>query len=331
MRAWALKDTPSEYQIANVVTPEPGPGEVQVRVYAAALNHLDLWVAEGQPKPPSFPHVGGADGAGVVAGLGAGVTEFEIGDEVIINPALFCGKCTNCLRGETVLCDSFGILGEHHWGTFADYVVVPAHSLATKPTHRSWDEAGAFALTYMTAQRMLERAHVGVNDRVLITGIGGGVAAAAMLLAVKRGAEVSISSRSKEKLDRAQPYGASEIIWPSSNLPKKAFDVVIDSVGGAIWPQTIDSLRAGGRFITCGATAGANVILPLPRLYWSQHEIIGSTMGSIGDFEAVLKLFADDIPVIREDAYPFNEFGKGFARLKNGEQFGKLVMTHLGF
>lgn len=327
MRAWLLNESPGTWQLGSVETPQPGPDDVQVRVASFALNHLDLWIAAGKPKPPTFPHIGGADGVGVVTVVGENVTTFGVGDEVVFDPAMSCGVCEHCVRGDITFCNAFGILGEHRPGTFGDYVVVPSRNVAHRPQERDWQTCAAFGLTYMTAHRMLERGRVGPGDQVLITGAGGGVSTAAVVLANTRGAIVSVSSRSPEKRRRALALGATEGFDPNA-LPQDAFDVVLDSVGGPLWPASLRALHVGGRFVTCGATGGANVELSLPMLFWSQYELIGSTMGTHADFAAVLELVRGGLTVPIDSSYEFGGLPRALERLGAGEQFGKLVITH---
>jgi NADPH:quinone reductase-like Zn-dependent oxidoreductase len=192
--------------------PEPGVGEVRVRLKAAALNHLDLFVLHGMPGIPiGLPHVGGADGAGTVDAVGEGVDGVEFGSEVVFDPGLSCGRCEYCLTGEQSLCITFGVLGEHADGTFAEAVVVAADSLAPRPSHLSWEESAAFGLAHLTAWRMLiNRGGLRPGETVLIHGIGGGVSMACLQLAKLVGARVIVTSRSEEKLCRAAELGAGQ-------------------------------------------------------------------------------------------------------------------------
>ena len=155
MRAWILDESPGTYRFADDIdTPEPGPGHVRVRVVASALNHMDIWVTKGLPKPP-IPHVPGADGAGVIDAVGEGVHRVSVGDEVVIDPSLSCGHCSACLAGDQPLCRSFHIMGEHRWGAHADFVVLPAENVVPKPTGRTWEECAAYGLCTVPAWRML--------------------------------------------------------------------------------------------------------------------------------------------------------------------------------
>ncbi len=299
MLAWQLHETvgPDGYRLEEAPDPEPGPGEVRVRLRSAALNHLDLWVSRGLPAPRRFPHVAGADGAGVVDAIGAGVETVVVGDEVVIDPSLSCGECTSCLSGNSTACRSFGILGEHALGTLAEMVVIPAANALPKPAQLSWEEAGSYGLVTGTAHRMLRRSRLSNDDLLLVVGIGGGVAAATFSLGLAAGAEVHVTSTDPAKLDWALANGATGAYDSgggfSSELADAAgrkADVVVDSVGEATWNQSMRSLAPGGRLAVCGATSGSKVELPLTVLFYKQLEIIGSTMFDHADFAEVTEM-----------------------------------------
>src|SRR3954449_8042536 len=186
MQAWILDESPGTYRSGEIETPEPGPGEVRVALRASALNHMDLWVTRGLPKP-HLPHVPGADGAGVVDAVGEGVTSVAVGDEVVLNPAVSCRQCRVCLAGESPLCPSFQILGEHRWGAHGELVLVPAENVVPKPATLSWAEAAAYPLVYLTAWRMLRRARLTAGERMLVVGVGGGVSSAGLVLGAAMG------------------------------------------------------------------------------------------------------------------------------------------------
>jgi len=318
--------------------PEPGAGEVRVRLRTAALNHLDLFVLGGLPGVPiELPHIGGADGAGVVDALGAGVEGVETGQEVIFDPGVSCGRCEFCLKGEQSLCVRYGILGEHRDGTFAQYVVVPAASLAPKPAHMGWEEAAAFPLTFLTAWRMLiERGGLGPGETVLIHGIGGGVSMACLQLAQRVGARTIVTSRSAEKLERALEMGADEAIPADDQVSrqvrkltgKRGVDVVVDSVGEATWMQSIRSAAKGGRIVTCGATTGPNPSEEIRLIFWNQLSIIGSTMGSREDWRRVVAAAAAwELRPVVDTVIPLEEGRKAYERMEAAEQFGKIVLS----
>src|SRR5256714_9535413 len=215
MRAWVIRATGGPDQLQQSDVPDPpalGPRQVRVAPRAAALNHLDLFVVRGLPHEYRFPHIVGADGAGVVEAVGSEVRSVRPGDRVMINPGIPDYTCAYCRAGEQSLCRSYGILGEHLPGTMAQYVVVPEQNVATIPTLATpltWAEAAAFSLVTLTAWRMLvTRARVVAGETVLIWGIGGGVALAALRIAKLKGARVIVTSSSDAKLPEAQKLGA---------------------------------------------------------------------------------------------------------------------------
>ncbi|MBW3661077.1 MAG: alcohol dehydrogenase catalytic domain-containing protein, partial [Gemmatimonadetes bacterium] len=205
---------PEVVKVGDLPAPEPGPGEVRLKILAAALNHLDLWVREGIPGIEfEMPHVPGADGAGYVDAVGEGVSGWNEGNAVFIQPGLFCGRCEFCLQGEESTCVRYRLLGEHVDGTLAEHVVVPVENVYRKPRGLSWSDAAAFPLAYQTAWRMVvTRGGIRPGESVLIHGVGGGVAGAALQIARYAGAYVYVTSSSGAKLDRAIDLGADVAI-----------------------------------------------------------------------------------------------------------------------
>jgi zinc-binding alcohol dehydrogenase/oxidoreductase len=337
MRAWLLRDTggPDSFTLEDIDVPEPGPGDVRVRLVTTALNHLDIWSSMGMPKPP-LPHVAGADGAGVVEAIGDDVTTIAVGDEVVVNPSVSCGHCAACLRGDTSFCVTYQILGEHRWGTLAEQVVIPARNVVPKPAMLGWEQAGAYGLAYGTAYRLLRRARLKVGETLLVVGVGGGVSNAAMLLGGEMGAIVYVTSRDAKKIERAVFSGADGGFLSDEDFGKalkaatgNGADVVVENVGEPTWKASIGSLNKGGRLVTCGGTGGPNVQLSLPRVFFKQLEIIGSTMFDAGEFADVTGLVGSGrVPVLVDSTYDFDELPAALIRMQNGEQFGKIVLRH---
>jgi zinc-binding alcohol dehydrogenase/oxidoreductase len=327
MRTWVLRQSPGPYEWGEVPDPVPGPDDVAVRPVASALNHMDLWVTRGLPRP-AVPHVAGGDVAGVVEAVGAAVQEVRVGEEVVVNPAVSCRRCPACLAGESPLCGHFGILGEHRWGGHAPLVVVPAANVLARPAGRSWEECAAYPLATLTAWRMLRRARLRAGETLLVVGVGGGVSAAGLALGVAMGARVFATSRSEEKRRRACDLGAEDAFDSGQDFPVRA-DVVFENVGAATWDRSLRALTPGGRLVTCGGTAGSKVEISLPRLFFKQHEIIGSTMGSYAEFAEVTTLVAQGLPVFIDEVVPgLAAFPEALQRLEAGEQLGKLVIRH---
>ncbi|MFI5165589.1 MAG: zinc-binding dehydrogenase [Thermoanaerobaculales bacterium] len=324
---------------AELTKPHPGPGEAVVAVRAAALNHLDLFVLRGLPGlGVSFPHIGGADGAGVVAEVGDGVTTWKSGDEVIINPGLWCGICEFCTRGEESECVTFRVLGEHIDGTFAEFVRVPAACLAPRPQHLGWIEAAALPLTFLTAWRMLvTRARLRPGETVLIHGVGGGVAMAALAIAKRAGAWVIVTSSDEGKLKLAKQLGADATInYATADVSKevrsltgkRGVEVVVETGGAATWGTSLRCAAKGGRLVTCGATTGPNPSEEIPLIFWKQLSILGSTMGSRADWLDMLRAVgAWGLRPVVDTVVPLERGRAAYERLARGQQSGKIVLS----
>jgi NADPH:quinone reductase-like Zn-dependent oxidoreductase len=280
----------------------------------------------------------GADATGEVESVGSAVRDVAPGDRVIINPGISDRSCEYCLAGEQSLCVRFGILGEHRPGTLAEYVVVPSANVRRIPPEITDISAAAFTLATLTAWRMVvTRARVRSGEHVLIQGIGGGVALAALHICKSLGATVWVTSRSEEKLARARSLGAEETINSSSTdvarevrarTGKRGVDVVIDSVGQATWAQSLGALGRGGRLVSCGATSGAVVETDMRRLFWNQWSILGSTMGNDAEFDAVAaELSAGRLFPEIDRVFELEEGHLAFERLQHADQFGKIVVT----
>ena len=330
---------PEVVAVQDVPDPKPAAGEVLIEVRAAALNHLDVWVRKGRPGTTlRFPHVLGSDGAGVVAEVGPGVDGVRPGDEVILNPGLSCGRCEFCRRGEQSQCPSFSIVGLGRPGTFAERVAVPAECVYPKPGHLEFTSAAALPLAHLTAWRMLVgRAGLRPGERVLIHGIGGGVALAGLQVAKLIGAEAIVTSSAQEKLNRARSLGADAAInyRIEQDVARKVLDltggrgvdVVMDTVGAATWQTDFAAVRRGGRIVLCGVTTGAAAETPLNVLYWNQVTVLGSTMGSHEDFRRMLRaVTAAKLEPVVDSVLPLDRAAEAFARMEAGEQFGKIVL-----
>ena len=321
--------------------PEPliqAPTEVLVRIHAAGLNRLDLFVVQGLPGANhSFPHIVGSDGAGTVLEVGTMVDQIRPGDRVMVNPTLSCGNCPWCLQGEESLCRRLQVMGEHRPGTVAECIVVPAENLAPVPESMSWPSAAAFSLATLTAWRMLTtRGRVQAGETVLIWGIGGGVALAALRIARLLGAWTIVTSGTDAKLEFASSQGADAVLNHqrmdvAAEVRKltdgQGVDAVVDSAGEQSWPASLRSLKRGGRLIVCGATTGPAVSLDLRRLFWHQWSILGSTLGNRQEYAEIVRLAAEGKlwPVV-DQVVPLDQAVTAFERLQRGEQLGKLVI-----
>jgi NADPH:quinone reductase-like Zn-dependent oxidoreductase len=247
-------------------------------------------------------------------------------------------SCEYCTAGEQSLCVRFGILGEHHPGTMAEYVVVPAANVRRVPAGVTDIEAAAFTLATLTAWRMVvTRAAVRPGDQVLIWGIGGGVAQAALRICLQRGARVWVTSSDDDKLARARSLGAAEAVnhrdvdvgrLIRERTAKRGVDVVIDNVGEATWAQSLGALGKGGRLVTCGGTSGPEVVTDVRRLFWNQWTIMGSTMGNDAEFGAIVtELAAGHLRPVVDGVLPLSDGRAKFERIATARQFGKIVLS----
>ena len=323
----------------NLPTPELRTStDVRVRVRAAALNRLDLFVLDGLPGITITPDwVVGSDGAGVVDAVGPDVRDVAVGDRVLIQPGISDRTCEYCRAGEQSLCVSYKMLGEHMPGTCAEFVVVPAPNVRRIASSVRWEVAAALPLAALTAWRMMvTRAAVREGDLVLIWGIGGGVALAALQIAKLHGARVWVTSGSDAKLERALGLGADAVFnhrtqdvarEVRARTNKRGADVVVDTVGEATWSQSLLALGKRGRLVTCGATSGPMVETDVRRLFWNQWSILGSTMGNDRELDAMLGAFERGhlAPVV-DSVYALDQGGAAYARLASPEHFGKIVL-----
>lgn len=326
MEAWVLDESPGGYRWGEIELRPPRRGEVAVRVVTSALNHMDLWLTQGLPKP-RVPFVPGCDGAGTIDALGEGVEGLAIGDEVVINPAVSCRRCRWCLAGQSPFCDSFGILGEQRWGAHGELVVVPRENVVARPPTRTWEECAAYPLAWLTAWRMLRRARLVAGETLLVVGVGGGVSAAGLVLGRAMGAQVFATSRHAAKREAAIRLGAEAAFDSDEAFPVKA-DVVLENVGPATWSRSIRALAKGGRLVTCGGTSGPKVEVSLPRLFFGQFEIIGSTMGSYEEFAQVTDLVDGGLPIVVDETFDLADYPKALERLESAKQLGKIVLRH---
>ncbi len=321
--------------------PTPKAGEVRVAIRAAALNHLDLFVADGLPgSAPPFPHIVGADGAGVIESVGPGVTAVRPGDKVMVNPGISDYTCEFCRAGEHSLCVSYRMLGEQLPGSMAEFVTLPVHNVAKMPAlspELTWAEAAAFSLVTLTAWRMVvTRARLKPHETALIWGIGGGVSLTALRIAKLLGARVIVTSSDDAKLATAKQLGADIIFNHKTQkvaqevralTNKRGVDVVVENVGAATWDDSLRCLCRGGRLVTCGATSGPQVGLDIRRLFWHHWSILGSTMGNAAEYaEIVRRLGKGELRPIVDHVYPMDRVREAYQRLAQGQQLGKVVV-----
>jgi len=330
---------PEVLEYTDFPTPEPGPGEALVRLKAAALNGLDLWVRAGWPGIKlEYPHIPGADGAGEVVALGSGVTNRAIGERVVINSNLGCGKCEACLAGFDNRCRAWGLLGETRRGTYAEYVAVPARNLVLLPEGFDERSAAAAALVFHTAwHSLIARGGLRAGESVLVVGASGGVNTACIQIAKLTGATVYVVGSNAEKLSIAESLGADHLIdrsqeenWPKivyQLTGKRGVDVVVDNVG-ITFPLSFRAACKGGRILTVGNTGGSTVEIDNRFIFAKHLSLIGSTMGTQKDFKAVMELvFAGRLKPVLDRSFPLAEARAAQERLEKGEQMGKITLA----
>lgn len=325
-------------QLQEIDTPEAGPGEVLVKVEAAAVNHLDVWVRKGVGNPRlAMPHVLGADVAGVVEGVGAGVDSVEAGERVVLNPGVSCGVCRQCLAGHDNLCKRYRILGEHRWGGYAEYVVVPQQNILPRPEGITVEEAAAFPLTFLTAWQMIVRKlEVQPGDNVLVMAAGSGVSTAAIQIARLRGGRVIVTSSSRKKIDYAMTLGADDgVIYTEPGWSKEVkaltngqgADKVVDHTGADFWAEVIKSTAWGGRIAVAGASSGYEATTPMPHIFYRQLSILGSTMGSKSDLHDIIPFIESGELMPKVDRIlPLADASEGHRVLEDREVMGKVVL-----
>jgi NADPH:quinone reductase-like Zn-dependent oxidoreductase len=314
---------PEVLRYEDVPDPEPSDGEVLVRLAAASLNHLDVWVRMGLPSVPK-PRILGADGAGVVEALGPGVNGLAVGDRVVLNPGIAQGT-------------AMSVIGEHRDGTHCELIAIDAHQVFSLDDRLTFEEAAAFPLVYETAYRMLvTKAAVREGEWVLIWGIGGGVSTAAFEICRALGARTIVTSGSDEKLEQARAWGADlalnhhsdDVVRAVKETTGRGAEIVIESVGEATWARSLAAVAQAGRVAVCGATSGPNPPAALHRFWWKELTVYGSTMGAREDFLGAYELVRSGRARVHIDkVFPLAETRAAHERLESGEQLGKIVLS----
>jgi len=320
--------------------PAPGPGQALVRTLAAALNHLDLWVVRGVPGLDlKYPRISGSDACGEVERVGPGVDPSWVGKRVLLRASI--EKPRTPLPGDSPSADEvpdYELIGEHYHGTLCERFLAPVANICPVPNDTDPVPAAAFGLTFLTAYSMVvTKAAIRPGQSVLVTGIGGGVAVAAMAIAKLVGCPVVVTSRQQWKLDRARELGADLGILDQGQdwskqvrdwTGKRGVDLAVDSSGKATHIKCIKSLARGGTYVTPGCTSGPDAVTDLARIFWNQLRILGSTMGSAAEFAEVVSLFrARKLAPVVDKVFPAAQGGEAYARLEAAEQFGKIVVA----
>ncbi len=322
--------------------PAPGPGHATVRTLAASLNHLDLWVARGVPGLSlAYPRVSGSDACGVVEAVGPGIDPAWVGRKVVLNAAIdMAGHCSPDEPPRSSLAPMYELIGEHHMGALAEKFNAPVNNLQPVGEDADPVDASAFALGFLTAYSgIVTKAGLRAGQTVLVTGIGGGVAVAALAIAKHIGCPVAVTSRHQWKLDRAKSLGADLCVlddggdwskavraWTKSR-PGGGVDLAFDSSGKATHIKCIKSLARGGAYVTPGCTSGADATTDLARLFWNQLRLLGSTMGSCSEFAEIVALYrAGKLKPVVDQVFNLDQAADAYTRLDKGEQFGKVVI-----
>lgn len=339
---------PEVLRYGDVPDPRPGPGEVLLRVKAAAVNYNDLWARNGMNEfRVPLPHISGTDTVGIVAELGEGVTTARVGDEVFVHPVLSCGTCAFCKRNESYYCRQCKVWGFQTGplaGGFAEYCVVPAVNLVNKPPSLSWEEATTLPASLGTAWRMLgHRATVRPGDLVLVWGAGSGLGAWGVQVAKMFGGRPIAIARSDDKLEYARELGAEFTINRTTQDVERevarigfrtrgkgglGVDVVFEHVGRATWPISLRVLRNGGSLVTCGATTGYDAAMDLRYLWMKQLTLLGSHLGDVGDWKPALEqVVAGKLRPLRQQVYELRDLSRALDCMASGDVLGKLVIV----
>jgi NADPH:quinone reductase-like Zn-dependent oxidoreductase len=329
---------PEVLRYTDVPEPVIGANEVLVRVRACALNHLDLWVRRGLPgRSITFPHIPGSDISGEVAKVGESVSNVRVGERVLLAPGLSCCQCPQCIAGRDNFCKEYVLFGSGVHGGYAEFVKSPAANVIPIPGSLSFEEAAAIPLVFLTAWHMLfYRARLEPAEEVLVIAAGSGVGSAAIQIAKATGARVIATAGSQSKLAKAKALGADEVLLHEGEFARevkrltngRGVDVVFEHVGAATWDQSVYSLAAGGRLVTCGATSGFETKINVGYLFARQLSILGSFMGYKAELFSALELFKRGLlkPVI-DTVLPLAQAAEAQKRLENRAQFGKVVLS----
>jgi NADPH:quinone reductase-like Zn-dependent oxidoreductase len=333
---------PGVLKYEDVPDPELRKDHVLVKVKACALNHLDLWIRKGLPGI-KLPHINGSDVAGDVAAVGDYVTDIQVGQRVLLAPMTFCNHCAACMRGEQNFCPEFSVLGYGTDGGNAEYIAIPRVNVIPIPqlpdgSHLTYDEAASIPLVFLTAWHMLvARCDIKAGEFVLVLGGGSGVGSAAIQIAKLLGAKVIATAGSEDKLDQSRELGADYTIHHyqqkisdevRKTTHKAGVDIVFEHVGKATWNESVRSLKPGGKLVTCGATTGPEASFDIRVLFAKQLSFLGSYMGNMGDFHAVLQhVFSGKLKPVVDKTFPLREARAAHERLERGQQFGKVILN----
>lgn len=328
---------PDSVKVGSFDDPKPKADEVIVRMVAASVNHVDLYMRDsGVGITHELPLIMGVDGAGIIEDAN-GAENVKRGDRVAIFPATYCGRCPRCVEGEQVLCDHVNFFGENRNGTFAEYIALPRGNVFAAPKNARLSDVAALPVAYLTAWRMMfTKGGIEPGQKVLIFGVGGGVSLATLQLAKLVGAQVAVTSTSNDKLEKAKAIGADIAIATGKDVVgeimhwtgKQGVDLVIDNVGEATWPSGLRSLRKGGRIVCCGSTSGGAPSAELQRLFVRQISVHGSSLANPSDFKKLLAVVdSGKLKPIIDRSFALDDAKDALARLEARGQFGKITLN----
>lgn len=332
-------------RLEDVPAPRPGSGEALVRVRAVALNNLDIWARSGPPggrpvypwRQRRLPATTGVDVAGLVEAMGPDAGELRTGDRVVINPILYCGRCAACLAGEQSMCSAYRIYGEHTPGGMAELTIAPARNLLKIPDGVAFERAAAAPVCGTTAWRMLITAgRLRAGEDLLVVGASGGVGSAALQIGKRAGARVFALVNGADKVRKAEALGVTPIDRSRHpqfservrELTTAGVHVAADPVGAPTWPESIRSLRAGGRMVVCGASEGERPNIDIREIYQRHRQILGAPMGSVSEFETVMRMvFRGELEPVIHAVLPLSDVREAHRCFEAREHFGKIVLT----
>jgi NADPH:quinone reductase-like Zn-dependent oxidoreductase len=325
--------------IREIPEPQPGPGEVLLRVKACAMNHLDVWATKN-PTEQRFggPRIMGSDVAGVVEALGPGVTGYSLGDRVLVDPGVSCRRCLQCQRGRHSNCSEYKLIGVHLDGGYSELMPTPAVNLAHLPDSISFEDGASIPLVFITAWRTLvEKANVQPGEWVLVNAAGSGVGIAAIQIAKLFGARVIATASTETKRTKALGLGADGAVdytqpgWPQEVerlADGRGADVAIDCVGGTILAETLGAMASGGRVVNCGFTAGAQWDFDWSVFRGRQLSFAWSMMGGNSYLHEVMRFArTGQLKSVVHRVFPFEQVQEAHRAMIDRENFGKIVLT----